>query len=155
MKHIICKLLIPTCMSAFGKLVHVAGIGIEEVSLLLYFFDQTPWLLFFALLVFVGLLIEGGYYSILPQGWCLFPWKARWYQQWLDKARKSKTVRLLDTVSSSSAVSCGNEPYNMSSPSASLITITRNHVRVRLPRILTVATIRERRLYEEIQYISC
>ena len=46
----------------------MAGIGIEEVSLLPYFFDQTPWLLFYVLLVFVGLLIEGGFYSILPQG---------------------------------------------------------------------------------------
>ena len=39
-----------------------------------YFFDQTPWLLFFSVLVFVQLLFKDGYCSRMAtvRGWLLF-----------------------------------------------------------------------------------
>ena len=66
------------------------------------------WLLFFSLLVFVKLLLEGGSYffgkpAIINDGWTVVG------------------------TASHSLVSCGNESYNTNSPSAtSLVTVVRN-----------------------------
>ena len=58
--------------------------------LLLYFFDQTPQLLFFHCSFLCG------YYSRAAtiQGWRLLLWKARRHQQQLDKVRTSETVTI-------------------------------------------------------------
>ena len=37
--------------------------AVHMVAVIQYFFDQTPWLLYFSLQVLLGLLFEDGYYS--------------------------------------------------------------------------------------------
>ena len=68
----------------------------EETFHILYFFDQTLWLLFFSLLVFVRLLFEGGIY---------FFEKTRRHQRRLDKVRTSGTV-MLSVVRTASQSCC-------------------------------------------------
>ena len=85
-------------------------------------------------LLFISLLVLCGYHSRAAtiRGRCLFLWKAGRHQRQLDKVRKSATVMVARHCQEyaqplSPAVSRGNGSYNTNSPSASVVTIIRNH----------------------------
>ena len=130
-------------------------------------------LLFSAVTIWGWLLFEGGYYlrvanyflgkpTDINDSWIRFVQAIQWW--------------LLDAVSSSSSLSvllsvCGNEPYNMSSLSVSLVTVVRNYLHrcvcaactsrgyyLKVAFILLrasnrAATLRGRCLFEEIEYV--
>ena len=94
-----------------------------------YFFNQTPRLLFILLLVLCSYYLR----TATIQGWCLFLWKAQRHQRQLDKVCTSETVTVTRCCQQyaqpvSPAVSRGNNSYKTNSPSASVVTIVRNHL---------------------------
>ena len=127
---------------------------------ILYFFDQTPWLLFISRLILCGYYSRAAFISLESQ-------------ERLDKVCTSETVTVARHCQwyaqpLSPAVSRGN---NTNSPSASMVTIFRNHLHMCARTSFTsdgyyswaafisfrtsdgVATIRGWRLIEEKRYI--
>ena len=95
----------------------------KNVSIVSYFFNQTPRLLFFSLLIFLRLLFEGGIYFFadINDGWI------RYVRVILLKTATTVRHYQLFAQPLSPAVSRGNESYYTNSPSASLVTVVRKY----------------------------